>query len=81
MTFGSETSGGVHDIDIQRLKVMKAVLNGILFKLASTRGGTTENIRISDVSTDGVPTPLTITMNWNPSYRGFRIFGISGFRI
>ncbi len=68
VTFGSETSGGMHDIDIQRLKVMKAVPNGILFKSASTRGGTIENIRISDVSTDGVPTPLSITMNWNPSY-------------
>jgi polygalacturonase len=68
VTFGSETSGGMHDIDIQRLKVMKAVPNGILFKSASTRGGTIENIRISDVSTDGVATPVSITMNWNPSY-------------
>jgi polygalacturonase len=68
VTFGSETSGGMHDIDIQRLKVMKAVPNGILFKSASTRGGTIENIRISEVSTDGVATPLSITMNWNPSY-------------
>ena len=68
VTFGSETSGGMHDINIQRLKVMKAVPNGILFKSASTRGGTIENIRISKVSTDGVATPLSITMNWNPGY-------------
>ena len=68
VTFGSETSGGMHDIDIQRLKAMKAVPNGILLKSASTRGGTIENIRISDVSTDGVATPLSITMNWNPGY-------------
>jgi polygalacturonase len=68
VTFGSETSGGMHDIDIQRLKVMKAVPNGILLKSASTRGGTIENVRISEVSTDGVATPLSITMNWNPGY-------------
>ena len=68
VTFGSETSGGMHDVDVQRLKVMKGVPNGILLKSASTRGGTIENIRISDVSTDGVATPLSITMNWNPGY-------------
>ena len=68
VTFGSETSGGMHDIDVQRLKVLKGVPNGILFKSASTRGGTIENIRISDVTTEGVPIPVSITMNWNPAY-------------
>jgi polygalacturonase len=68
VTFGSETSGGMHDIEVRGLKVMKAVPNAVLFKSASTRGGTIENIRISNVSADGVATPLSITMNWNPSY-------------
>jgi len=68
VTFGSETSGGIHDVDVQRLTVLKGVPNGILFKSASTRGGTIEKIRIEGVNTEGVPTPLSITMNWNPSY-------------
>jgi hypothetical protein len=41
---------------------------GILFKSASTRGGTMENINISNVTTVGVATPVSITLNWNPSY-------------
>jgi hypothetical protein len=41
---------------------------GILFKSASTRGGTIENIAISNVNTVGVATPVSITLNWNPSY-------------
>ncbi|HZL56324.1 MAG TPA: glycoside hydrolase family 28 protein [Bryobacteraceae bacterium] len=68
VTFGSETSGGIHDVDVQRLTVLKGVPNGILFKSASTRGGTIEKIRIEGVHTEGVPTPLSITMNWNPGY-------------
>ena len=68
VTFGSETSGGVHNVRIDNLTVLKGVPNAILFKSASTRGGTISNIRISHVNATDVPTPISITMNWNPSY-------------
>ncbi len=68
VTVGSETSGGIRDVEVKGLTVLSSVLAGILFKSASTRGGTIENINISNVSTVGVATPVSITLNWNPSY-------------
>jgi polygalacturonase len=68
VTVGSETSGGIRDVEVKGLTVLGAVPAGILFKSASTRGGTIENINISNVNTVGVATPVSITLNWNPSY-------------
>jgi polygalacturonase len=68
VTVGSETSGGIRDVEVKGLTVLAAVPAGILFKSASTRGGTIENIHISNVTTAGVATPVSITLNWNPSY-------------
>ena len=68
ITIGSETSGGVRDIEVYRLKVLKPVPNGILFKSAKTRGGTVENIVIHDLEMEGVATPINVNLNWNPSY-------------
>jgi len=68
VTFGSETSGGVHNVRIDNLTVLKGVPNAILFKSASTRGGTISGIQISHVNATDVPTPISITMNWNPAY-------------
>ena len=42
--------------------------SGVLFKSARTRGGFAENIRIHDLTLEGVAIPIHITMNWNPSY-------------
>jgi polygalacturonase len=68
VTFGSETSGGIRDVDVQGLEVLAGVPNGILFKSASTRGGTIERIRISGVKAVGVGSVFSVTFNWNPSY-------------
>jgi polygalacturonase len=68
VTVGSETSGGIHDVEAYRLHVLGRVSNGILFKSASTRGGTVENINIHDVDIQGTGAAISITMNWNPAY-------------
>ena len=68
VTFGSETSGGIRDVEVYRTRVMAPVPVGILFKSASTRGGTIENITIQGMEMENVPTPLSVTFNWNPSY-------------
>lgn len=68
VTIGSETSGGIRDVEVDRLQVMAGVPAGILFKSANTRGGTIQNIHIRNVEMRGVPRPIGITMNWNPSY-------------
>jgi polygalacturonase len=68
VTIGSETSGGVRDVEVYRLKVLRPVPNGVLFKSARTRGGMVENIVIHDLDLEGVATPISINLNWNPSY-------------
>ncbi len=68
VTIGSETSGGIRDIDVDGLRVMSGAPAGILFKSASTRGGTIENIAIRHVEMTGVATPISVTLNWNPAY-------------
>ena len=68
VTIGSETSGGIRDVDVKGLTVLSPVPAGILFKSATTRGGTIENIAIADVTTVGVATSVSISLNWNPAY-------------
>ena len=68
ITIGSETSGGFHNIEVWNITAEAAVPNGVLFKSAHTRGGTATDIRIHDLTLQGVATPISMTMNWNPSY-------------
>jgi polygalacturonase len=68
VTIGSETSGGFHNIEAYRLTALSGVPSGVLFKSAHTRGGTASDIRIHDLTLEGVATPIHIVMNWNPSY-------------
>jgi polygalacturonase len=68
VTFGSETSGGIKDVSVDGIHVLAGVPNGILFKSASTRGGTIEGIDIRNMDMEGVATALAVTFNWNPSY-------------
>ena len=68
VTIGSETSGGFNDIEAYNITALKGVPSGVLFKSAHTRGGFARNIRIHDLTLEGVAIPIHITMNWNPSY-------------
>jgi polygalacturonase len=72
ITIGSETSGGFRNIEVWNLTVPaganNSVGNGVLFKSAHTRGGTATDIRIHDLTLENVATPISMTMNWNPSY-------------
>jgi polygalacturonase len=68
ITIGSETSGGFHNIEAYNLTALAGVPSGVLFKSAHTRGGTATDIRIHDLTLEGVAIPIHITMNWNPSY-------------
>jgi len=68
VTIGSETSGGFHNIEVWNITAESGVPNGVLFKSAHTRGGTATDIRIHDLTLIGVATPISMTMNWNPSY-------------
>jgi polygalacturonase len=68
VTIGSETSGGFRNIEAYNITALSGVPSGVLFKSAHTRGGFAENIRIHDLTFEGVAIPIHITMNWNPSY-------------
>ena len=68
ITIGSETSGGFDNIEAWNLTAEAGVPSGILFKSAHTRGGYASDIRIHDLTFHGVATPVSINLNWNPSY-------------
>jgi len=68
VTIGSETSGGFRNIEAYNITALSGVPSGVLFKSAHTRGGYAEDIRIHDLTLEGVAIPIHITMNWNPSY-------------
>lgn len=67
VTFGSETSGGIHHIEAYNLKA-QGTLYGIRLKSAKTRGGVIEDIHIHDIEMDDVFVPLRATLNWFPQY-------------
>ncbi|MGP8243252.1 MAG: glycoside hydrolase family 28 protein, partial [Bryobacteraceae bacterium] len=68
VTFGSETSGGIRNVQVLGGRVLAGVPVGILFKSASTRGGAIDDIRIEDMIMEGVGTVFSVAFNWNPSY-------------
>lgn len=68
ITIGSETSGGFRNIEAYNLTALAGVPSGVLFKSAHTRGGNARDIRIHDLTLEGVAIPIHITMNWNPTY-------------
>jgi polygalacturonase len=68
VTIGSETSGGFRNIEAYNITALHGVPNGVLFKSAKVRGGWAKDIRIHDLTLDGVAIPIRINMNWNPSY-------------
>ncbi len=68
VTIGSETSGGFRNIEAYNITALSGVPSGVLFKSAHTRGGNASDIRIHDLTLEGVAIPIHITMNWNPTY-------------
>jgi polygalacturonase len=68
VTIGSETSGGFRNIEAYNITALSGVPSGVLFKSAHTRGGFARDIRIHDLTLEGVAIPIHITMNWNPSF-------------
>lgn len=67
LTFGSETSGGIRNLEAYNLQA-QGTLYGIRLKSAKTRGGLIENIYIHDIEMDDVFVPIRGTLNWFPKY-------------
>jgi hypothetical protein len=66
-TLGSETSGGMRNIEVYGLRGV-GTNTGIRFKSARVRGGTIEHIWFHDIEMEGVTTPIHFELDWYPSY-------------
>ena len=66
-TLGSETSGGMHDIEVYGLKAI-GTNTGIRFKSAKIRGGVMRDIYIHDIEMEDVESPFKFELNWYPSF-------------
>lgn len=81
VTFGSETSGGIHDIVVSGLRGENTPW-GIKFKSARNRGGFIKNIYIEKVNIRNTPFVFEFSMNWNPKYSYCQLpEAFSGFEI
>jgi hypothetical protein len=67
ITLGSETSGGIRNIEVYGLKA-EGTNTGIRFKSARVRGGLVENIWFHDIEMDRVASPFNFELDWYPSY-------------
>lgn len=67
ITLGSETSGGMRNIDIYNIK-SQGTRHGLRFKSAKTRGGLMENINVHHMDMVDVQFPFSFQLNWYPSY-------------
>ena len=71
-TCGSETSGGIHDIVAYNLKGI-GTKTGLRFKSTIQRGGTIENIYLTNIEMIGVNYPFIVDLNWNPAYSSSKL--------
>tara|TARA_B110000483_G_scaffold123823_1_gene148997 strand:+ start:29176 stop:31041 length:1866 start_codon:yes stop_codon:yes gene_type:complete len=67
LTLGSETSGGMRNIEVYGLKAVGTTM-GLRFKSAKVRGGVMENIVFHDIEMDQVKYPFHFELNWYPEY-------------
>lgn len=67
ITLGSETSGGMENIEVYGLNAM-ATSNGIRFKSAKVRGGVMRDIWFHHIEMDSVRHPFHWQLNWFPEY-------------
>lgn len=66
-TLGSETSGGMRNIEVYGLKAVGTTM-GLRFKSAKVRGGIMENISFHHIEMDSVKYPFHFELNWYPEY-------------
>lgn len=67
ITLGSETSGGMRNIEAYGLEAI-GTGNGIRFKSAKVRGGIIENIHFHHIRMKNVKNPFHFQLNWYPEY-------------
>ena len=66
-TLGSETSGGMENIEAYNLSSY-GTSNGLRLKSAKVRGGLIKNIYFHDIKMTDTKRPFQFELNWHPSY-------------
>ncbi|KPG73774.1 glycoside hydrolase family 28 protein [Enterococcus sp. RIT-PI-f] len=67
ITIGSETSGGIEDVDIRRIQ-FEGTGVGFRIKSANDRGGFIQRINVSELHMKNVQFPFLIQTDWYPEY-------------
>lgn len=67
ITFGSETSGGIFNVEVYNLKAY-GTSTGIRFKSTQGRGGTVRDSYIHDLDMANVRDAIVLDYDWYPSY-------------
>ncbi|MGB7134055.1 MAG: glycosyl hydrolase family 28 protein [Acidobacteriaceae bacterium] len=73
IAIGSDTAGGFRNIRVHNITVLGGVRFGIYLKSTRTRGGWTENVRMSRIHMDGVKTAIKIDLDYFPAFSTPRI--------
>ena len=68
IAFGSDTAGGFRHIRISGITILGGVRYGIYMKSTHTRGGWTDDVKISHVTMQGVKTAVMIDLNYFPAF-------------
>jgi polygalacturonase len=68
IAIGSDTAGGFRNIRIRGITVLAGVRYGIYIKSTHTRGGWTENVKMSHIFIKGAKTGLKIDLNYFPAF-------------
>lgn len=67
VTLGSETSGGIRNINIRDMKY-RGTANALRIKSSNTRGGVIERIQFSNIEAVNVTTVFNFDLDWYPDY-------------
>jgi polygalacturonase len=67
ITFGSETSGGIYNVEAYNLKAY-GTSTGIRFKSTQGRGGTVRDAYIHDIQMHNVREAIKLDYDWYPAY-------------
>jgi hypothetical protein len=73
IAIGSDTAGGFRRIRIRGITVLSGVRYGIYLKSTQTRGGWTQDIRMSHIDIEGAKTAIEIDLNYFPAFSTPRI--------
>jgi polygalacturonase len=73
IAIGSDTAGGFNNIEVYGITILGGVRYGIYLKSTHTRGGWTQDVKMSHITMRGVHTALMIDLNYFPAFSTPRI--------